>query len=167
MPIDILSFANTYGQLTTTVNKMANTVNSGSFNPMTSANVAVTGIISFTASITPPTITVTQNNYAPSGFATTSVIRNAASISGLSITGLAGGTSGRIILLENVGVFTITLTHEDPLSTATNRFSIGTSVALDTNTTIFLRYDGTSNRWVGVGSFEQTAKSLALAIALG
>ncbi len=60
--------------------------------------LALTGIIS------PPQITVNQNDYAPAGFAAASVLRLSTDAN-RNITGLAGGSDGRLIYIYNAGFF--------------------------------------------------------------
>jgi hypothetical protein len=96
----------------------------------------------------------TTNNWAP-GISGVTIIRQA--LSGLSpvtrtITGLAGGTAGQVITIFHLAGGTgdkITLTSEDALSTAANRFllPLGTAVDIRNDEGLTLWYDGTSARW--------------------
>ena len=70
--------------------------------------------------ITPSQIAAAQNDYAPTGYATATVYRVSSDAS-RNITGLAGGASGVIKILENVGAQNIVLKDEDSGSTAANR----------------------------------------------
>lgn len=95
------------------------------------------------------------SNYAPTGIGSTNVIR---------LTGDAGGTSaisgitpvtttGRVVLLCNIGTVNITLTH-DATSTAANRFLCPGSVDLviPANGSRLIWYDATSSRWRVTGA---------------
>ncbi|MBA4173806.1 MAG: hypothetical protein C0511_14430 [Hyphomicrobium sp.] len=97
--------------------------------------------------ISPASIGANQNDYAPTGHATASVLRLAASAA-YDITGLAGGADGRIVTLINIGANTITLRNESASSVAGNRYAGGgTDAALAASDTITLIYDSTSSRW--------------------
>lgn len=102
--------------------------------------VKLTGIIS------PTQIAANTNDYAPTGFSTASIVRFNTDAS-RNITGLAGGATGRIVKLFNVGSFPAVFLNESSLSTAANRFSIGFDLTIYPSQTIELTYDGTSSRW--------------------
>jgi hypothetical protein len=99
-----------------------------------------------TGDISPAAIAANQNNYAPTGHATASVMRLTASAA-YNITGLAGGADGRMLTIMNVGANTITLKNQDAASTAANRFAFGADIALAADKTVGLIYDSTSQRW--------------------
>lgn len=107
------------------------------------------------------TITVTDtgtiDNYNPTGFSTASVMLfNNASI--LTLTGFAGGVSGRHFWACNVGASVVNIDPEtvSTASTATNRIQTLTGVAMQLNGTAagkpscgeFLYIGGSTNRWV-------------------
>ena len=106
--------------------------------------------------ITPAQLTATQNDYAPTGLATASVLRLTGDANRI-ITGLTGGVDGRLVTLINANdtianTFTIQLSTESVSSTAANRFDFGTgvgtqSVILNVRESITLWYDSTSSRW--------------------
>lgn len=96
--------------------------------------------------VSPAQITANQNDYAPTGFASAFALR-VNSDAARSITGLAGGATGRMILLANVGSFAITLENADTNSTAANRFALIEDYALEPGAACWLYYDGTSSRW--------------------
>lgn len=111
--------------------------------------VHMTGVIS------PSQITSDQNNYAPSGWDTASIIRLNADSSLRSITGLGDTTQtdGMIITFRNISANTILLkdaiTTEGLNSTAGNRFDFnGYDIPLFPKQEIELKYDGTLSRWV-------------------
>lgn len=114
-------------------------------------DTAVAGAVFETGVITPSTITADQNDYAPAGFATAKVVRLTHNNTGASrsITGLAGGASGRRVTLCNVNgssAESLVLISESASSSAANRFgtqgaTIGGGLCVD------VWYDGTSNRW--------------------
>lgn len=96
--------------------------------------------------LSPAQITADQNDYNPAGLALTSVMR-INSNAPRSITGLAGGAIGRVIVIVNVGSLPITLVSESVLSTAANRFALGSSATLTSGALITLVYDNTTLRW--------------------
>lgn len=111
------------------------------------------GSIAFSGDVTPAQITSTQNNYNPTGLSTASVLR-LSSDAVRSITGIAGGADGRILILMNVGSFAINLVDESAstASDAANRFNFsntngnqGTSITPRDSVTII--YDSTVSRW--------------------
>lgn len=112
----------------------------------------VTGILGFDAAVAFPAvatvgqITADQNNWAIASFNTAATFR-ISSDTARSITGLAGGTAGRVIVLQNVGSYGITLSNESASSTAANRFAIGSNLVIGPNCSIALQYDVTSARW--------------------
>jgi len=98
--------------------------------------------------ISPASIGANQNDYNPAGLSTATIVRLTSSNS-FSITGLQGGTAGRVILLVNIGSFNLSLANESASSTAANRFTFSVSSATDIqpNESIALIYDGTTSRW--------------------
>lgn len=96
--------------------------------------------------ISPAQITANQNDYNPTGLSTASILR-LNSDAARSITGLAGGSDGRIVTLLNIGAQLITLEDEDAGSTAANRFALAGDVVLLPDTALTLWYDATSSRW--------------------
>ncbi len=65
----------------------------------------------------------------------------------MNITGLAGGASGRIMSITNIGANPITLTSQDGASTAANRFNFTASQILAPSASIVLQYDSTLSLW--------------------
>ncbi len=104
-----------------------------------------------TGDITPTALSANQNNYNPTGLSTASVLRLEASGAARDITGLMGGSDGRIILLLNVGAtYNINLKHENGSSTDINRFIIGVgggNGSIGPGHANILQYDSTSLRW--------------------
>lgn len=112
-------------------------------------NTDITGFgssIAFTGDITPAQITASQNDYNPTGLSTASVVRLSTDAA-RNLTGLAGGSDGRVVALVNIGAFPLVLNNEDAASTAANRFAFGTTYVLGPNRVIVLIYDSTSARW--------------------
>lgn len=102
--------------------------------------VLVSGIIS------PTQITADQNNYSPTGLATSNTLRLSSDAS-RNITGLAGGEKGRVLILHNVGTQAIVLKSESASSTAANRFALASDITISASQAVTLQYDDTSSRW--------------------
>jgi hypothetical protein len=96
--------------------------------------------------LTPSQITADQNNYDPTSLASASVLRLATDAA-RTITGLAGGADGRVIVIHNVGSFGITLADESASSTAANRFALPAAITIAPDGSVTLQYDSTSSRW--------------------
>jgi hypothetical protein len=111
-----------------------------------SQSFALTGVIS------PASIGAHQNDYNPTGLSTASFLRLTAS-GAYNITGLAGGASGRVISVHNIGANNLTLVDESSSSSAANRFALpdAQNLVLWTDQTALLQYDATSTRWRMIG----------------
>jgi len=96
--------------------------------------------------LTPPIIIADQDNYNPTGLSTASTLRISTTAS-RNITGLAGGSDGRIFTLHNIGSFNYTLVDESASSIAGNRFALTGNQTIPPDTSITLQYDSTSLRW--------------------
>lgn len=114
------------------------------------------------------TDTGTQNNYAPAGLSSATILRlNHAS--SLSITGISGGVDGRVLYLSNVGTGSVTLSLESSGSTAANRITgvaTGSSVVITQPGYAVLIYDGAQQRWV-IESFVSTTFTGAVTFSGG
>lgn len=114
----------------------------GDGNPITN----LTESVQFSGDISPSQITSNQNNYSPTGLSTASTIR-LDSDAARDITGLAGGSDGRIIVVHNIGGFTITIKNSSSSSTSTNRFLLTADLAIAPNTSVIFQYDSTTTNW--------------------
>lgn len=101
--------------------------------------------------ISPSQITSNQDDYAPTGIATASVLRLTTDAS-RNITGITTGSDGRVLLIMNVGSFNIVL-MDDVTSTAANRFQLTGNLTLPADAGAFLWYDSTSSRWRCIGTY--------------
>ncbi len=105
---------------------------------------ALTGII------TPATLGGgNTNDYAPTGLAAANVIRQTPEAGGTSvITGLTGGTNGRVITIHNIGAANLSFAH-DATSTAANRFLLpgAATLVISQQGSATFWYDTTSSRW--------------------
>lgn len=121
--------------------------NAGAFTVTeVSGRLDISGGWSFTGDISPAQITANQNDYAPTGFASATVLRLSSDAT-RTITGLAGGSGGRIIFIHNVGAQSIVLADEDASSAAGNRFALSAAVTIAADQCCLLQYDSTSSRW--------------------
>jgi hypothetical protein len=125
---------------------------SGSFaSPTFTGNVINSGSEAWTGIISPAQITGDQNNYAPAGFSSATTLRLSTDAS-RNITGLAGGTSGLLIVIHNVGSFNIVLNSQNGSSTAANRFALAHDITIPPDGMVFLNYDNTTQRWRTTGN---------------
>jgi len=106
----------------------------------------------FYGDISPTQLTSNTDNWNPTNLGFASTIRIDASTA-IDLTGIAGGSDGRVLFLMNISSSTITLKH-DVTSTTTNRFFCPSSAdfALLANAMVVLMYDSTSQRWRVIGS---------------
>lgn len=118
----------------------------------------------YTNDITPAQIVANTNNYNPTELIDAAVLRLNTDAS-RTITGLAGGSDGRCMIIHNIGANDIVFTKEDALSTAANRFLFAKTIPADDS--ILVRYDGVSSRWrlisasVGTGDAGATISDVA------
>lgn len=123
-----------------------------SSNP-TVDGISDTQVLKLTNEFSPAALSADQNNYTASQMTQALTVRFDAGAANRNITGIAGGATGRILNVINVGAANnITLNEESASSTTTNRFNIGGDVTLGKNQGILLRYDGTLTRWVQFSS---------------
>lgn len=99
-----------------------------------------------TNDISPAQLTAQTDNWNPTGAAAASSIRFSTDAN-RAITGIAGGTDGRILILHNVGSQVAILSDESASSTAANRFALGGDYALLGDHSVALQYDSTTSRW--------------------
>jgi hypothetical protein len=103
--------------------------------------------------ITPPQVTADQHNYAPAGLADAFNVR-VTSDAARTITGIVAQPAGRLLLLTNVGSFSLNFPHNDAGSVAANRIftHAGTTVTISPSGAVWLYYDGTVSAWRLVAS---------------
>lgn len=83
----------------------------------------------------------------------TSIARISASVPGASITGLSGGSQGRVAILINIGTAdSIKISNENTGSIAANRMALsgGVDFTLTPNSSMILWWDSVSSRWRNV-----------------
>ncbi len=120
-------------------------------SPTIAGTLNVSQAVTWSGDISPSQITANQNDYAPSGFSTATTLRLNTDASH-NLTGLAGGSGGRVIVVHNVGSFNLVLTNQDASSTAGNRFLFGGDLTLVPDSSVTIKYDATSSRWRAVTS---------------
>ena len=98
--------------------------------------------------ITPSQITATQNDYAPTGWSTATLVRLDGNSGFQKITGFSAGSSGEIKTLTNVGSYCLYLAPEHTGSTAANRISYQEEVIIWPGSSCQIMYDGTATRWL-------------------
>lgn len=98
-----------------------------------------------TADIAPSTITADVDDYDPAGLATASVLRLTSDAS-RNITGLAGGSDGRIVTIVNAGTNPIVLLDSDAASATGNRFGFADTTLAPRQSAV-LWYDGADSLW--------------------
>lgn len=92
-----------------------------------------------------------NNNIAVGKYAS---IRVSGPVLAYSITGIAGGYDGRMLILYNSTGVDMVLTHNDILSTASNRIycADNTSITVKKNGCATLMYSATDSRWIVVST---------------
>jgi hypothetical protein len=104
--------------------------------------------------ITPAQITASQNDYNPTGLADATTLRLSADAH-RQITGLQGGATGRILILQNIGsgaalnLGSIELVNQSASSVAAYRFSFpaSTNIKIPPQGVVALQYDSSTSRW--------------------
>lgn len=116
------------------------------FPSIVAGNATFTGTFALTGVIAPSALGASVNDWNPTGLDSASIIRASASAA-VNITGIAGGSAGRQLTVENIGAINITLTNQDAASSAANRFALPRPLVLRPNQAVTLTYDGTTSRW--------------------
>lgn len=106
------------------------------------------GVRGETITISPIQITANQNDYSPTGFSSSDVVRLDTDAS-RTITGFDASASRTRKTITNVGSNDLVLTNEDASSSAVNRVLTldGSSLTLVASESCGLYYDPTSTRW--------------------
>ena len=100
--------------------------------------------------LSPATLTADQNDYNPRGLADASYLRLSADTV-RTITGLAGGTEGRMMIICNVSGGPVILASQSPSSQLANRFRFPQgNRRLIEGRSVLLRYDSGSGAWRGI-----------------
>jgi hypothetical protein len=119
----------------------------------TQVAASLAGAVSMTGVLSPTSLAADQNDYNPTGLGSAAIIRQDAAAD-VRITGLAGGTAGRLMTIENVAATSkITLAASDTASLAANRFLIDGDMAIFPGQSVQLWYDAVSSIWRLNGAF--------------
>ncbi|WP_441241341.1 DUF2793 domain-containing protein [Tardiphaga sp. 768_D3_N2_1] len=114
-----------------------------------SGNATLPRGLLLTGVVAPAELTANVNDYGPAGAAGAAVLQLSADAA-RSVSGLAGGSEGRIVSLINVGGQPITLLDDSAASAAANRFAFGGHLTLMAKQGALLRYNGTAARWQSI-----------------
>lgn len=106
----------------------------------------------------PASIAADQNNYNPSELLYANSLRLSSSAN-VNITGLGGGSAGRILSVLNVGSNNITLKNNDANSGAAQQFALVADITLSPSMGVTLQYDGTTSKWRCIGISYQAITS--------
>lgn len=90
--------------------------------------------------LTPTRLAANAHNYAPLGWDTADVLRLAA-IAAVDLTGIRGGTPGKLLTIINIGTETITLKASSTSSSPPNRFKFAADHALTQGQTASVCWD--------------------------
>ncbi len=101
--------------------------------------------------ITPSQITGDQDNYAPTSWANSQVIRVSGDNSIRAITSFSATFAGDRKILSNIGDYPLYIPSEHPDGTASNRVSYSSDYILYPKESVELIYDGTLSRWLLFG----------------
>jgi hypothetical protein len=114
------------------------------------SNNLITGSL-YLGSTTTTTITSDANDF---NLDVNYTLHRISSTGNNSITGLAGGVDGRVVIIVNVGNTAITMKFQNNGSSATNRI-IGQNqqIVLNADAAVSLIYDGISSRWRVYGTY--------------
>lgn len=113
---------------------------------VTLGQIAALASVTLRVVATPTALIANANDYQ---IGTADIFRISANLP-VTITGLAAGTSGQIILVVNVGGHAITLAHDSASSLAANRIVVpsASNLVLGANGgSTFMFYDTISSRW--------------------
>ena len=111
------------------------------------------GVVCFDGEITPPLITVNQNDYAPAGINTANFVRLSTN-GNRQITGIIKPSPlcNQVLHLLNIGVNNVLIRENNAGSLADNRFLLGANKTIQPNEGLFLIYDQTSLKWRSSGA---------------
>lgn len=110
------------------------------------------GAFSLTSTISPTSISGAQADYAPTGFADCSIVRQDSSAN-VVYSGWAGGSNGRRFTYHNVSSYIHYFYSESSLSTAANRFLLTEQLTVYPNQSVTFSYDASSSRWRQEGAY--------------
>ena len=99
----------------------------------------------FITATTPTIWAASQNNFAVGN----TCLANVSASTPVNLTGMVPQVANQILILVNVGSFTITIKHESASSTTTNRFFMtgGVDIVLPSNAVRSFVYTAQTGRW--------------------
>ena len=114
------------------------------------------GPLFLSGTLTPTALAGNVNDYNPSGLSGALALRIGGGAADRTITGLAGGSDGRIITITNIGATnSLIISNENASSTAANRFALAANTTLPVKLLrwlLRLTVTVTSSRWRPVGA---------------
>lgn len=116
--------------------------------------------------ISPAQITGNVDNYNPTGLSSAVMVRISTDAT-RNITGLVGGTAGRIVTFHNIGTQVLQFISDSVNSAAANRFTFDGNIYLATRESLTLQYDGTSALWRCPGSARQVFGTSSFSVCAG
>lgn len=139
------------------INGVAASTNTGTGAVVRQAAPALTGAVDvqgglrLSSVVTSTQLTANANDYTATDGSNTCTGKRTLRIStdaSRNVTGLScGQADGDILIVHNIGSNNAVLTNQDAASTAANRFLFAGDMTLPANTSVTVRYDGTSARW--------------------
>lgn len=124
----------------------------------------LSGPFGLVTAISPAAITGSNNDYAPTAFATAAVVRQDLSADA-TLTGLAGGAGGRVVTIVNLHATNVLTLAHDVTSTAANRFTLPEAKNLrlvGAGSYATLWYDATASRWRVIATNGRQEKTLII-----
>jgi hypothetical protein len=119
-----------------------------------SERTTITNALRLSGAISPTALSATVNDFAPALLSIMTVVRLTTDNSGpYSVTGLAGGEVGKVVLLFNMhATDTINLEHEDSGSEPENQFILpnGAQLGIPPGGGVQLWYDNSDEKWRAV-----------------
>ena len=128
------------------------------------SSLTVSGAFVSSGTLSPAQITSNQNDYAPTGFSTAFLL-NLTTDADRTVTGLAGGATGRMIFLLNGGSFNITLAANSGSSSSANRFFMNQDLVLPSKAGVLLVYGGAAWTVANSNIVASTANEMETATA--
>lgn len=116
-------------------------------NSILTGTTTISQAVVLSGDISPTALSATTNDWNPTGLSTASVIRVDLSGGSQQLTGLAGGSDGRLITLQNISAFNLYLKNANTGSSASNRFLLSADLRVLSGDAVDLWYDSTSSRW--------------------
>jgi hypothetical protein len=105
--------------------------------------------LELTGIVTVPTLTADTDDLNPANLAVASTLRLGTDAT-RNLTGIAGGSQGRVLILMNVGSNALILKNATT-SAGANQFQFGSDVLLPSNQGMAIQYDSTSSKWRAIG----------------